>query len=118
MRRTVSLKHNYEFRSLYARGKNTAGVYLAIYARKNRRNGNVTRLGVSVSSKLGGAVVRNRVRRRIKEAYRLLEDRFAAGIDIVAVARSRAIGADFSALGEELIRLGRKLGVVQLTVDS
>ena len=113
MQHTVSLKQNYEFRSLYARGKNTAGVYLAMYARRNRRN--VTRLGVSVSSKLGGAVVRNRVRRRIKEAYRLLEDKFIRGADIVIVARSRAIGAEFSALGDELLKLGGRL---QLTVDS
>jgi ribonuclease P protein component len=82
-----------------------------MYARKNRRN--VTRLGVSVSSKLGGAVVRNRVRRRIKEAYRLREDRFSKGVDIVVVARSRAVGADFSALGGELLRLGGKLGIAQ-----
>jgi ribonuclease P protein component len=112
MRRTVSLKHNYEFRSMYARGKNTAGVYLAIYARRNNRIGNVTRLGVSVSSKLGGAVVRNRVRRRVKEAYRLSEDRFLRGFDIVVVARSKAVGADFSVIRDELLRLGGKLGVV------
>ena len=112
MRHTVSLKHNYEFRSLYARGKNTAGVYLAMYMRRNNRIGDVTRLGISVSSKLGGAVVRNRVRRRIKEAYRLSEDRFLRGVDIVVVARSRAVGADFSVIWDELLRLGGKLGVV------
>jgi ribonuclease P protein component len=81
-----------------------------MYVRRNRRN--VTRLGVSVSSKLGGAVVRNRVRRRVKEAYRLQESRFSAGVDIVVAARPRAVGADFSALGEELLRLGSKLGIV------
>ena len=111
MRHTVSLKQNREFRSLYARGKNTAGVYLAIHARRNRLG--VTRLGVTVSSKLGGAVVRNRVRRRIKEAYRLQEDRFAKGFDIVVVARGRAVDADFGALRGELARLGGKLGVCQ-----
>jgi ribonuclease P protein component len=115
MRHTISLKENYEFRSLYARGKKTAGVHLAMYARKNRRFAGVTRLGVSVSGKLGGAVVRNRVRRRIKEAYRLQESRFAKGFDIVIVARARAIGADFSALGEEIFKLGSKL---QLTVNG
>ncbi|MCL2004019.1 MAG: ribonuclease P protein component [Oscillospiraceae bacterium] len=109
MRHTVPLRQNREFRSLYARGKNTAGVYLALYARKTRRD--VTRLGVSVSGKLGGAVTRNRVRRRIKEAYRLQEDLFAAGFDIVVVARSKAIGADFTALKDELVKLGGRLGV-------
>ncbi|MCL1806096.1 MAG: ribonuclease P protein component [Oscillospiraceae bacterium] len=109
MRHTVSLKQNREFRSLYARGKNTAGVYLAIYARRNRFG--VTRLGITASTKLGNAVVRNRVRRRIKEAYRLQEDRFAKGFDLVIVARSRAIEADFTALKSEMLRMGTKLGV-------
>ncbi|MDR0325942.1 MAG: ribonuclease P protein component [Oscillospiraceae bacterium] len=109
MRHTVSLTKNHEFRSLYARGKNTAGVYLAMYARRNRLG--ATRLGITVSAKLGNAVTRNRVRRRVKEAYRLREDSFAKGFDIVIVARGRAVGADFTALGEEVTRLGRKLGV-------
>ena len=109
MRHTVSLKENREFRSLYARGKNAAGVCLAIHTRRNRLG--VTRLGVTVSSKLGGAVVRNRVRRRVKEAYRLEENRFAKGFDIVVVARGRAVGAEFAALRNELVRLGGKLGV-------
>jgi ribonuclease P protein component len=109
MRHTVSLKQNREFRSLYARGKNTAGVYLALYARKNRAG--ASRLGITVSGKLGGAVVRNRVRRKLKEAYRLNEDRFAKGFDIVVTARSKAVGADFSVLRNELLRLAGKLGL-------
>lgn len=108
MRHTISLKQNYEFRSLYARGKNAAGVYLALYTRRNRLG--VTRLGITVSAKVGNAVTRNRVRRRIKEAYRLHEDSFAKGYDIVAVARGRAVDADFTALCNELLRLGTKLG--------
>jgi ribonuclease P protein component len=95
---------------LYARGKNTAGVYLALYARKNRLG--VTRLGITVSGKLGNAVTRNRVRRRVKEAYRLQEERFAEGFDIVVVARSKAVGAEFTAIRAELVRLGGKLGVI------
>jgi ribonuclease P protein component len=110
MRFTASLKQNREFRSLYARGKSTAGVYLAVYARRNRLG--TTRLGITVSAKLGGAVVRNRVKRRIKEAYRLSEERFAKGHDIVIVARGRAVGAGFSSLGNELLRLCGKLGIV------
>ncbi|MDR1669559.1 MAG: ribonuclease P protein component [Oscillospiraceae bacterium] len=109
MRHTVSLKQNHEFRSLYARGKNTAGVYLALYARKNRLG--MTRLGITASSKLGNAVKRNRVRRLIREAYRLQEERFIKGYDLVFVARGRAVGAEFAALRDEMPRLGQKLGV-------
>jgi ribonuclease P protein component len=109
MRHTVSLRQNREFRSLYARGKNAAGVYLALYARRNRLG--VTRLGVTVSGKLGGAVKRNRIRRRLKEAYRLQEERFFKGFDIVIVARSKAIDAEFTALQSEMLRVGGKLGL-------
>ncbi len=94
---------------MYARGKNTAGVYLALYARKNRLG--VSRLGITASAKLGNAVKRNRVRRLIKEAYRLQEERFLRGFDLVVVARGRAVGAEFAVLRDELSRLGLKLGV-------
>ncbi|MDR1693516.1 MAG: ribonuclease P protein component [Oscillospiraceae bacterium] len=109
MRYTVSLKQNRDFRSLYARGKNTAGVYLALYARKNRLG--VTRLGITASAKLGNAVKRNRVRRLVKEAYRLQEKRFLRGYDLVVVARGRAVGAPFAAVRDELPRLAAKLGI-------
>ena len=111
MRHTVSLKNNREFRSLYARGKNTAGLYLALYARKNRYG--VTRLGITVSGKLGNAVTRNRIRRRIKEAYRIQEEQIEQGFDIVIVGRSRVIGADFSALRGELLTLCKKMSLTR-----
>ena len=110
MRHTVSIKTNGEFRSMYARGKNAAGVYLAVYARRNRSG--LLRLGLTVSSKIGNAVVRNRTRRRIREAYRLREEMFSPGYDIVIVARGRAVEAPFEALQRELVALCRKLGAV------
>ena len=94
---------------MYARGKNTAGVYLVLYARKNRFN--VTRLGITVSSKLGNAVVRNRIRRLIKESYRLDEDSFRKGFDLVIAARGKAVGASFQQLRAELRRHAGKLGL-------
>lgn len=108
MRHTQPLTQNRDFRSLYARGKTAAGIYLAVYVRRNRLG--VTRLGLTVGAKLGGAVKRNRVRRRLKEAYRLQEELFSKGYDIVAVARVRAADAPFEALQGELLRLLRKLG--------
>ncbi|MDR1735717.1 MAG: ribonuclease P protein component [Oscillospiraceae bacterium] len=111
MLRTDSLKRNGDFRALYARGKSFAGVYLAIYTRQNRVKR--TRLGLTVSTKLGNAVTRNRIRRRLREAYRLNEAFFRPGADIVIVARSRALTADFKDLQAELLSLGARLGVLQ-----
>lgn len=93
MKQTVSIKENYEFRRLYHRGKNAAGPFLVLYCVKNRRQKN--RLGLTVSVKLGGAVVRNRIKRLLREAYRLHKSELKTGFDLVIVARSRAVGARY-----------------------
>ena len=111
MKRAVTLKENYEFRRLYQRGKSAAGGTMVLYCRKNRLGHN--RLGLTASTKLGHAVVRNRVRRRLREIYRLHEDRFAPGWDIVVVARSRCVGADFRKLTHAYLSLAEKAGVLQ-----
>ena len=111
MSHTTSLTQNRDFRQLYARGRHAAGPCLAMYCRKNRLG--LIRLGLTVSVKLGPAVQRNRIRRRIREAYRLQEDVFLPGHDVVIVARFRAKSASFSDLSRELAGLGRKLGIAQ-----
>ena len=68
MKSTTTVKKNYEFRRMYAKGKSGVSSCLVVYYRKNRLGHN--RLGVTVSTKLGHAVVRNRVRRRIREIFR------------------------------------------------
>ena len=68
MKREVTLKENYEFRRLYQKGASAVGGGMVIYCRKNRLDHN--RLGITASVKLGHAVVRNRVRRRLREIYR------------------------------------------------
>ena len=102
MKHTISLKENHEFRRLYHRGTSTAGRHLVLYCRKNRLGYN--RLGLTVSAKLAGAVQRNRVKRLFREAYRLHEDEFATGVDLVLVARSRAVGATYWEIEKSLLR--------------
>lgn len=111
MKFSVSLKKNYEFRRLYAKGKSAASAYVAIYCRRNNTAGN--RLGITVSTKLGSAVCRNRIRRRYKEIYRLNEEKLAPGYDIVAVARSKSKGAAFNTLEADFMNLCRKLGIAK-----
>ena len=105
-----SLKLNHIFRRLYS-SSGHANSYLVLYARKNRSATN--RVGVTVSKKLGGAVVRNRVRRRLREVYRLNESRFAPGWDIVVVARSRCIKGDFQKITEAYLSLAQKAGILE-----
>ncbi len=110
MKFSCSLKFNHIFRRLYATSGYANGL-LVLYARKNRTGGN--RIGVTVSKKLGKAHIRNRVRRRIREAYRLNEDRFSPGWDIVLVARTKAIGCGFSELTGSLLSLAGKAGILR-----
>ena len=111
MKRTVSLKLNREFRRLYAKGASAVSPWLAVYCRKNRLGYN--RLGLTVGTKVGHAVVRNRVRRRIRESYRVNEDRFRQGYDLVVVARARAAGARYAQLERSLLQLAGKLDLLE-----
>ena len=109
MKFSGSLKLNHIFRRLY-HTKGFADGYLVLYARKNRTDRN--RVGITVSKKLGHAVVRNRTRRRLREVYRLNEDRFLPGWDLVVVARSRAVDASFERLTGSYLQLAKKAGIL------
>ena len=109
MKFSSSLKLNHIFRRLYSTS-GQANSYLVLYARKNRTGTN--RVGITVSKKLGHAVVRNRVRRRLREAYRLNESRFQPGWDIVVVARSRCISASFQDIVNAYLTLANKAGIL------
>ena len=109
MRFSSSLKLNHIFRRLYHTSGYADG-YLVLYARKNRTVGN--RVGITVSKKLGKAHVRNRTRRRIREVYRLNEEKFLPGWDIVIVARTKAVEAEFSRLTQSCLNLAKKAGLL------
>ncbi|MBQ4641542.1 MAG: ribonuclease P protein component [Oscillospiraceae bacterium] len=110
MKFSCALKLNHIFRRLYAT-TGFANGYLVLYARPNRTATN--RVGITAGKKLGHAVVRNRVRRRLREIYRLNEELFAPGWDIVVVARSRCIDANFSKLTRAYLSLAEKAGILK-----
>ena len=110
MKYSTSLKLNHIFRRLYHTSGFADGL-LVLYARKNRTAEN--RVGITVSKKLGKAHVRNRTRRRIREVYRLNEAKFRPGWDIVVVARTKAVDAEFSQLTRSYLALAKKAGILQ-----
>ncbi len=94
MNKTTSLRKNSEFQTVYKTGKSFANHYFIMYVSKNQFEGN--RLGISVSKKVGNSVIRHRIKRLVKETYRLHEQIFNSGLDIVVIARkgSEQIGYD------------------------
>lgn len=105
------LKLNHIFRRLYHSNQQAGCRFLVLYARKNRTREN--RVGITTGKKLGKAVVRNRVRRRLREIYRLHESRFQPGYDLVVVARSAATEASYSQLETAYLSLAQKLGLLR-----
>ncbi len=110
MKFSTSLKLNHVFRRLYG-SSGFANGYLVLYARRNRTGTN--RVGITTGKKLGHAVVRNRTRRRLREIYRLNEENFLPGFDIVVVARSRAVEAPFDKLTKAYLDLAKKAGILR-----
>ena len=110
MKTTQSLKSNHAFRRLYTKGKSSVQPAVVLYCRKNGTRSN--RLGLTVGTKVGKAVVRNRVRRRLREIYRLREGEFRTGWDLVIVARSRAAEATYRELEAQVVRAAGKLGLL------
>ena len=116
MKYTIALKQNHEFRRLYSKGKSAVSPYFAIYCRKTNRP--ISRLGITTGVKLGKAVKRNFVRRRIRELYRTNEGKFLPGFDIVVVARSRAIYGRYADLERSFLQQMKKLGIIAPKEES
>ena len=111
MKRAVTLKKNHEFRRLYQRGASAQSSCMVLYCKRNRLDHN--RLGITVSVKLGGAVVRNRYRRRLREVYRLNKEALKPGWDIILVARGRTGRASWQELNDTFLKLCRKLDLLE-----
>ena len=108
MRFTSSLKTNRDFHRVYRKGTSAVRPCLVVYVRRN--GGNANRLGLTVTAKVGKAHTRNKVRRRLREIYRLNEDAIRPGYDLVVVARTRAANAAYERLEAEFMSASRELG--------
>ena len=111
MKKAVTLKENYEFRRMYQRGKSAVSGSMVVYCKKNRLGHN--RLGLTASTKLGHAVVRNRCRRRLREVYRLNSPALRQGYDLILVARGRTVSAPWKELNDTFMKLCRKLDLLE-----
>ncbi|MBS6396479.1 MAG: ribonuclease P protein component [Clostridiales bacterium] len=111
MKFSESLKHNADFQKVYREGNSYANRYLVMYVLENQTERN--RLGISVSKKVGNSVVRHRVTRLIRESYRLQEDIFNSGLDMVVIARNSAKDRSCQEIESALIHLGKLHGILK-----
>ena len=111
MKHTVSLKGNRSFRRMYAKGKSAASSTVVLYSRRNGSPEN--RLGLTVGTKVGKAVRRNLVRRRLREIYRLHETELRRGFDMVIVARARSVGATYRELERDFLSACARLSLLE-----
>ena len=105
MKYSQSLKKNRDFQTVYRKGTSYANKYLVMYALGNRSEQN--RLGISVSKKVGNSVVRHRLTRLIRESYRLNEELFHSGWDLVVVSRVTAKDCGYNEIESALLHLGK-----------
>ena len=105
MKFSESLKKNKDFQTVYRQGKSYANKYLVLYIMENQTEKN--RIGISVSKKVGYSVVRHHLTRLIRESYRLQEECFQRGYDLVVIARQSAKDVTYKEMESALIHLGK-----------
>lgn len=104
----MPITKNHEFKRVYNKGASVSGQNLVVYCRR-WRDRDKNRLGLTVSTKVGKAVQRNKIRRRLKEIYRLNEEKLSTGWDIILVARVRSRNAGYSELERDFLSLCTRL---------
>ena len=110
MKHSQSLKKNADFQIVYKEGKSFANKYLVMYVKENDLG--INRIGISVSKKVGNSVVRHRVKRLILESYRLHEDMFNSGLDMVIIARTTAKEKGYHDIESAVMHLGKLQGII------
>jgi len=106
-----TLKKHKDFQAVYQDGRSYANRYLVLYVKENGLKKN--RLGISVSKKVGNSVVRHRITRLVRESYRLREDMFNSGLDMVVIARVNAKGRSFEEIQNAFLHLAGLQGVLK-----
>ena len=123
--KNMAVRENHLYQKAYAKGKKAVGRYMVVYALKDIKASalkrahplklSVNRVGLTVTKKIGGAVVRNRVKRILREGYRLCEKELPIrhGRIVIIVARDAARGAKSTEIYAELKRHFASIGMLE-----
>ncbi len=113
MKKLKTLKKNYEFKNVLTKGKFYKGKYITIYIRKNKKQENI--IGIAISKKIGKAVKRNRIKRVVRESFRLKKDLLQNGYSIVFIWNKNAEikEANYNNVSKDMLNLFTKAGIIQ-----
>ena len=123
--KNTPIKENHLYQKAYAKGKSAPGKYVAVYTLPDRQNHRyvkadpchrpLNRLGLTTGKKIGGAVVRSRARRLMREAYRLIEEEGAIlhGNLIVIAARAKIADASMQDVQKDLYKCLSRVGLIE-----
>ena len=111
MEKIIPICENRDYRRIYSRGKSVVTPQIVIYIFKNRLN--KKRVGITTGKKIGNAVKRNRARRIIREAVRVLLPDMKEGFDLILVARGKTPFLKSTDIKECLLREFKKAGILK-----
>lgn len=111
MEKKYRLRKNMEFKRVFSGGKNYWNRNLILYVRKNKLD--ESRYGITITKKIGNAVVRNKIRRRIKEIYRLNLNRIKNGYDLIFVPKKNIVDLSFKELESAVIHILKISGMLK-----
>jgi ribonuclease P protein component len=115
--RKMRLRKREDFNRIYRQGRSFANSQFVVYWRK-QTDPDCLRLGVSASSKLGGAVVRNQLRRRIKEIVRLNAEKLHEEYDLILIVRKPALSSSYKEMEGSVLHVLRKAGLLKGSTPS
>lgn len=113
MKTTKTLKKNYQFRNVLRKGKYYSGKYIEIFVRKN--NLNINFIGIAIGVKVAKAVKRNKIKRLIRENYKLIEKDLKKGQDIIFLWKKKVDikNASFKNIKEDMIRIFKRANILE-----
>ena len=116
MQYSEGLKKSGDFSLVYEKGRSRGNSLLVLYVLPNGRD--INRLGIVVSKKVGNSVVRHRLRRLVRESYRLSEESFERGYDLVVIVRRGAAGCDYHTINDRFLGLCRSFAILKTETEG
>ncbi len=110
MSHLITLKKNYQFQRVFREGQSYSTKHLVLFVVPNQNGSN--RIGFVVGKKVGNSVIRNRVKRLMREVFRSQNDTLKQGYDMILLARYRASDLDFWVCKNEFIKLAQKAKIL------